>query len=176
MGAPLRVGVGPYDGSYPPSVLFAGTSVDSISPSSAPVGGADVEVTVTGVGFTPASVIVWNGGREPTTFVSSTELTTTVKPSTASGPSTVPVGVSNALGTVDFTFTAAAPATGATAGTPGTFTPAGSQTPANVAALTGLTASPATAWATGQYVQTATPLAAGQGFWDGAAWVAGKAP
>lgn len=64
-------------------------------------------------------------------------------------------------------------ATGATAGVPGLFTPSGATTPANAAAMTGLTASPATAWTTGQYVITGDFLAA---HWDGAAWSAGKAP
>lgn len=69
-------------------------------------------------------------------------------------------------------------ATGATAGTPGTWTPAGSTPPASVAALIAGTpnpvvASPASAWTTGQYVQTGTAGAPGQAHWDGAAWVAG---
>jgi hypothetical protein len=79
-------------------------------------------------------------------------------------------------GSADLSGTTPA-ATGATAGTPGSFTPAGAAVPASVAALTsgGVTASPATAWTTGQYVQTATGGPAGQGHWDGAAWVAGAA-
>lgn len=69
-------------------------------------------------------------------------------------------------------------ATGATAGVPGAFTPAGAAAPANVAALTSkpVVASPATAWTVGQYVQTATAGTAGQAYWSGSAWVAGKAP
>jgi hypothetical protein len=62
-------------------------------------------------------------------------------------------------------------ATGATAGAPGFFTPSGAQTPANLAALSGLTASPATNWTTGQYVITADLLANN---WNGTTWVAGK--
>jgi hypothetical protein len=65
------------------------------------------------------------------------------------------------------------PATGANAGAPGYFTPTGATTPANTAALTGITASPATAWASGQYVITGDLLAS---HYDGAAWAAGKAP
>jgi hypothetical protein len=61
-------------------------------------------------------------------------------------------------------------ATGATAGQPGYFTPTGATTPANLAALSGITASPATAWTTGQYVVTADLLAAN---WTGSAWAAG---
>ena len=34
----------------------------------------------------------------------------------------------------------------------------------------------AVAWQTGSYMQTGTPLAAGQAYWDGTAWVAGAAP
>jgi hypothetical protein len=68
--------------------------------------------------------------------------------------------------------TGAVTATGATAGAPGYFTPSGATTPANLAALTGITASPTTAWTTGQYVITADLLAA---HWSSSAWVAGKA-
>jgi hypothetical protein len=63
-------------------------------------------------------------------------------------------------------------ATGATAGQPGYYTPSGATTPANLAALTGITATPATAWTVGQYVITADLLA---NHWSGSAWVAGKA-
>jgi hypothetical protein len=63
----------------------------------------------------------------------------------------------------------APPATGATAGTPGSFTPAGCETPAD---MTGITASPATAWAEGEYVEPAS----GSTYWDGTAWTSGAAP
>jgi len=63
-------------------------------------------------------------------------------------------------------------ATGASAGSPGFFTPSGANPPANLAALTGITATPATAWAVGQWVNTADLLAA---HWTGSAWVLGKA-
>jgi hypothetical protein len=66
------------------------------------------------------------------------------------------------------------PATGATAGTPGTWTPAGSTPPATVAALLAdpVTASPATAWTTGQRVVCGDAAPA---YWNGTAWVAGTA-
>lgn len=69
---------------------------------------------------------------------------------------------------------AAGPAapTGATAGTPGTFTPAGSSEPYSLADLAGVTASPATAWTTGQYIQLGDGTDA---YWNGTAWVAGIA-
>jgi hypothetical protein len=70
---------------------------------------------------------------------------------------------------VDYGTVAAA---GATAGAPGFYTPSGAAVPANLAALTGVTATPVAAWATGSYVITADFLAA---HWSGSAWVAGKA-
>jgi hypothetical protein len=68
------------------------------------------------------------------------------------------------------------PATGATAGIPGTFTPPGSTPPANVAGMTGIVASPTTPWTTGQFVQTGTAGAAGRATWTGSGWVGGVAP
>lgn len=68
-------------------------------------------------------------------------------------------------------------ATGATAGTPGTWTPAGSTPPDSVAALQAgtIVASPTTPWTTGQYVQTMTSGTAGRAFWNGTAWTSGAA-
>jgi len=39
-----------------------------------------------------------------------------------------------------------------------------------------VTASPATAWTSGQYVQTGTSGTAGRAHWSGTAWVAGAKP
>lgn len=68
------------------------------------------------------------------------------------------------------------PATGATAGIPGTWTPPGSTPPAAPAAMAGIVATPATAWTTGQFVQTGTAGAAGRVTWTGSGWVGGVAP
>lgn len=68
------------------------------------------------------------------------------------------------------------PATGATAGAPGVWTPPGSTPPASVSGAGGVTASPDTPWTTGQYMQGALPGAPGQMTWSGSAWVGGKAP
>jgi acyl-CoA reductase-like NAD-dependent aldehyde dehydrogenase len=72
------------------------------------------------------------------------------------------------------------PATGATAGIPGTWTPASSTAPASPAALIAgnprvVKASPTSAWTTGQYVQTATASTPGRAYWNGTAWVGGAA-
>jgi hypothetical protein len=66
--------------------------------------------------------------------------------------------------------------TGATAGIPATLTPADSYPPPTFASLTTthtLTATPATAWTTGQHVVLGDGSHA---FWNGTAWVAGNAP
>lgn len=84
--------------------------INSLDPNTAVVGGPDVTMTVNGSGFTSQSVIVWNGGDEPTTFVSNTQVTTGVKPSTASGPWSIPVAVRNGdkvSNSLAFQFTAA---------------------------------------------------------------------
>jgi hypothetical protein len=90
---------------------------------------------------------------------------------------TVPICANgNTGGQVEITCTTGpAAATGATAGTPGTFTPAGSDGPDSLAALraSGVTASPATAWTTGQYIVLDDGTHA---YWDGDSWEAGEAP
>jgi hypothetical protein len=71
--------------------------------------------------------------------------------------------------------------TGATAGAPGSWTPAGSNPPDTVADLIAgtpnvVTASPGTLWPTGDYVQTDAAGVGGQAHWSGTAWVAGPSP
>jgi hypothetical protein len=63
-------------------------------------------------------------------------------------------------------------ATGATAGSPGSFTPSGSSVPANLAALADVIATPSSAWTTGQHVVLGD---ASKAYWNGTAWVAGQA-
>jgi len=64
-------------------------------------------------------------------------------------------------------------ATGATAGSPGSYTPPGASAPATLADLDGVTANPTTAWTTGQRVVLGNSTTA---HWDGTDWVAGSAP
>jgi hypothetical protein len=96
-------------------------------------------------------------------------------------PFDILVGDAGVLSEVAITWDLTAPwtvntgaivATGATGGFPGFYSPAGATVPANLAALTGITATPATAWPTGQYVITADLVGA---HWSGSAWVVGKA-
>ena len=48
--------------------------ITSVSPTSAPAGGAAFTLTVTGTGFVSSSVVQWNGSARPTTFVSSAQI------------------------------------------------------------------------------------------------------
>jgi hypothetical protein len=66
-------------------------------------------------------------------------------------------------------------ATGATAGSPGTWTPPGSSVPSNLTQLqaSSIVASPATAWTTGQHVILGDLTHA---HWDGDSWNSGDAP
>ncbi|MFD7259320.1 hypothetical protein [Streptomyces sp. NPDC059874] len=63
-------------------------------------------------------------------------------------------------------------ATGAVAGTPGSFTPSGATAPANLAALSAVIASPTSAWTTGQRVVLGDASTA---HWDGDSWETGSA-
>lgn len=64
-------------------------------------------------------------------------------------------------------------ATGATAGSPGTWTPAESYAPASFADLAGVTASPLTEWTVGQHIVLEDGTHA---YWDATTWVVGDAP
>lgn len=85
-------------------------TITSLVPATAVVGGADLTLQVNGTNFTEDTYILFNNGREPTTFVSATKVTTGVKPSLVGAPIVVPVTV-NTPGSAEsnsktFTFTA----------------------------------------------------------------------
>lgn len=63
-------------------------------------------------------------------------------------------------------------ATSAVAGSPGHYLPAGAANPADLASMSTVTASPTTAWTTGQFVNLAD---ASRAHWSSSAWVAGVA-
>jgi len=65
-------------GSTTPPVSTAKLSVTALSPTSVAVGSPDTALTVTGTGFTSASVVSLNGTSEPTTYVSASEIHATV--------------------------------------------------------------------------------------------------
>lgn len=84
-------------------------AVTSLVPSTVELGDPSFTLHVHGTGFKSTDQIVFNGGVEPTVFVSATELTTGVDMSTAAVAVTVPVEVVSADGLISnsmsFTFT-----------------------------------------------------------------------
>lgn len=60
------------------SVVRPVPSITSLSPAAIGVGGAAFTLTVTGTGFTPESVIQWNGNSRVTNFLSATQLSTLI--------------------------------------------------------------------------------------------------
>src|SRR5690606_32285488 len=67
----------------------------SISPSSALVGSASFTLTVNGTDFLPDSVVQWNDGDRPTTYVSATELTAEIDAADLLTAGSFPVTVVN---------------------------------------------------------------------------------
>ena len=85
-------------------------TLTALAPQTAVVGAAALSVTATGSGFTADSVVVVNGADAATTFVSDTELSAQVDPTTATAGD-VPVLVRTPEGETEplnFSFTAAA--------------------------------------------------------------------
>jgi hypothetical protein len=67
--------------------------VNSLNPGSTTIGDPSFDIHVIGTGFTPESVIVFNGFDEPTTYVSATDVSTGVNMDVWLAPATVPVAV-----------------------------------------------------------------------------------
>ncbi|MEW5976923.1 MAG: LamG-like jellyroll fold domain-containing protein, partial [Acidobacteriota bacterium] len=70
-------------------------SISSISPASRKAGQKAFTLTVTGSNFVSGSLIRWNGATRPTSFVSSTQLTTDIAASDIASPGMAQVTVIN---------------------------------------------------------------------------------
>jgi hypothetical protein len=87
-------------------------TVISLSPSSATVGASAFTLTVTGTQFISASQVLWNGSQVPTTYVSSTSLTSQVPSSDLTSAGAASVAVQNPApgggtsGSLNFTINA----------------------------------------------------------------------
>jgi hypothetical protein len=78
--------IGDLNGPYGPLLT-------KVEPATAMVGQNPIRIHFLGLGFTPATEINWNGGLEPTTFHSDTDISTGLDPSSASGTYTIDVWV-----------------------------------------------------------------------------------
>jgi hypothetical protein len=100
---PLSVPVAVQLGEFVTSAVtfeFTATSnpkpvLNSINPSSAPIGSADLTMNVTGSRFVENTVIVFDNLDATTTFVNDGKVTMTVQPSTVTQEKAVPVWVRN---------------------------------------------------------------------------------
>jgi hypothetical protein len=84
-------------------------TITDLEPSSVALGDPDVDLHVTGTGFTEISCIVFDGHDEPTKLISETEVSTGVKPSLFTEAKDIGVAVRNGSmisSTLPFTFTA----------------------------------------------------------------------
>lgn len=75
------------------SVQNPGPTITSLSPASGTVGSADRPLSVLGTGFVATSVVRINGVPAATTFVSATQLTTTVPSTYMANPGTIAITV-----------------------------------------------------------------------------------
>jgi hypothetical protein len=74
--------------------------ITALEPASASITDPDFEGHVRGLNFTEDSVIIWNGAEEPTRFIDSTNIWTTVVPSVVTAPTVLDVYVRNGDGQV----------------------------------------------------------------------------
>lgn len=70
-------------------------TLDSVSPESITVGGASFTLNVYGSGFTPETVVEWNGAARTTTFVTNTDVTATISAADIASMQTALVTVTN---------------------------------------------------------------------------------
>jgi hypothetical protein len=90
----------------PPAPSTAPT-LTALEPATVQLGQPSFTMRILGTGFTPTSVLVWNGADDVCAYVSDTELTTTVNMATAEVAITVTVEVRNAemlSNSLPFTF------------------------------------------------------------------------
>jgi outer membrane protein assembly factor BamB len=87
------------------TVTLPGPTITSAQPDEAFTGQAGFTLTVTGSGFTPESVIEFNGSPRTTTYVSASTLTTDLTAADLAQPTTIQITVSNqAANTPDSNF------------------------------------------------------------------------
>src|SRR4029434_2520051 len=82
---------GSVSNALPFTITAPGPTLASLSPSSAPAGGAGLTLTVEGANFGSGASVRWNGSARTTTFVSASQLTATIGSAdiAAAGPAQV---------------------------------------------------------------------------------------
>jgi hypothetical protein len=77
----------------PPGTTFPVPTATMLAPAGTTAGAAQFPLTVTGTNFLPCSVIQWNGAPRTTTYLSPTQLSTTILATDVSTAGSVPVTV-----------------------------------------------------------------------------------
>jgi hypothetical protein len=110
LSPPLQSNVEKRDDDWKPAQPPQPPTISALTPNTAVSGDpTDIEMRITGTGFTSSSVIVFNSNDEPTDYFSPTEVGTGVKPSLFVVPAVCPVSVRNGTyvsNSLDFEFTA----------------------------------------------------------------------
>lgn len=70
-----------------------GPNLTGITPATAPAGASTLTLVCTGTGFTPSTVVRWNGTDRTTTYVSTTRLDATIPAVDLTTPGTATVTV-----------------------------------------------------------------------------------
>lgn len=109
------------------TVTASPLTLTSLSPASATAGGPSFTLTATGTDFTSQSALLWNGTQVPTTFVSSTKLTSQIPASDIATTGGVPASVFDVTNgtTSALTFTVKPPVLGLNEVSPTTVTAGG---------------------------------------------------
>jgi hypothetical protein len=91
----VATGCGGYGSMYraPGSMTGAASSISALSPSTTGVGASSFTLTVNGNGFSPNSMVFFNGVAQPTTFVSAAQITAMISASEVAMTGTLPVYV-----------------------------------------------------------------------------------
>ena len=77
------------------STAYASPAVTALVPSAAVKGDPAFDLVVAGTGFTPATVVSWNGSPRPTTYVSRTRVRVAISAADVAAAASVPVTASN---------------------------------------------------------------------------------
>ena len=155
-------------GQIPPADLVATPSETDVSFAFTPNPGAD-STEFRSIQTSAPQWTAWGAAVSPEVIAGATGETICIE--VRSVVAGVPGPAAQACATVE--AAPIIPATGATAGAPGSFTPGGSTPPANFAEMAGIIADPLTLWTVGQHVVLGDATNA---YWDSAAWAVGIAP
>lgn len=94
----------------PPDPDVTTPELTSLEPASAPIQSGDITIQIHGTGFSNETIMMWNGADDHAAYVSETQMSTVVKTSLATVPSTCTVVMrngSNYSNTLMFELTAA---------------------------------------------------------------------